>query len=102
MSLDLRPFLDLDACVDHLRALIRIPSVNPPDGGPDVAAGLDPTGGEAAAARYCADVLAGEGIGSEVVELTPGRGSCIARLRATGEATEPPLILVSHLDVVPV
>jgi acetylornithine deacetylase/succinyl-diaminopimelate desuccinylase-like protein len=102
MSLDLRPFLALDDCVDHLRALIRIPSVNPPDGGPDVAAGLDPAGGEAAAARYCADVLAGEGIGSEVIELTPGRGSCVARLRAAGEATEPPLILVSHLDVVPV
>ena len=39
MSLDLRPHLDLDACVEHLRDLIRIPSVNPPDGGPDVAAG---------------------------------------------------------------
>jgi acetylornithine deacetylase/succinyl-diaminopimelate desuccinylase-like protein len=102
MSLDLTADLDLDACVEHLRGLIRIPSVNPPDGGPDVAAGLDPRGGEAAAARYCADVLAGDGIESEVVELTPGRGSCIARLRASGPATQPPLILLSHIDVVPV
>jgi acetylornithine deacetylase/succinyl-diaminopimelate desuccinylase-like protein len=102
MSLDLRPFLDLDACVAHLQGLIRIPSVNPPDGGPDVAAGRDPSGGETAAARYCADVLEGAGIASEVVELTPGRGSVIARIRASGPATEPPLILLNHIDVVPV
>ena len=102
MSVDLSGDLDLDACVEQLRGLIRIPSVNPPEGGPDVAAGLDPRGGEAAAARYCAEVLAGEGIESEVIELTPGRGSCFARLRASGSATEPPLILLSHLDVVPV
>jgi len=102
MSLDLGPHLDLDACVEHLRGLIRIPSVNPPDGGPDVAAGRDPRGGEAAAARYCSDALAEAGIDAEVIELVPGRGSCVARLRATGPAPEPPLILLSHLDVVPV
>jgi acetylornithine deacetylase/succinyl-diaminopimelate desuccinylase-like protein len=98
----LEPFLDDDACVEHLRALIRIPSVNPPDGGPDVAAGRDPRGGESAAARFCADILAGAGIAAEVVELTPGRGSCIARLEAGAGAIEAPLILLSHLDVVPV
>jgi acetylornithine deacetylase/succinyl-diaminopimelate desuccinylase-like protein len=102
MIADLRPSLDLDACVEHLRGLIRIPSVNPPDGGPEVAAGRDPAGGETAAARYCAEVLGGAGIASEVVELTRGRGSCIARLEATGPATEPPLILLGHIDVVPV
>jgi acetylornithine deacetylase/succinyl-diaminopimelate desuccinylase-like protein len=102
MSFDLGPHLDLDACVEHLRSLIRIPSVNPPDGGPDVAAGRDPSGGETAAARYCAEVLDGAGIGSEVIELAPGRGSCVARLRADGPDTQPPLILLSHLDVVPV
>ncbi len=99
---DLSPFLDVDDCVEDLRALIRIPSVNPPDGGPDVAAGRDPHGGETAAARHCAEVLDGAGIASEVIELTPGRGSCVARLRASGEATEPPLILLGHIDVVPV
>jgi acetylornithine deacetylase/succinyl-diaminopimelate desuccinylase-like protein len=102
MSRDLGAFLDVDGCIEHLRALIRIPSVNPPDGGPDVAAGRDPTGGEAAAARYCAEVLTAAGIEAEVIEIVPGRGSCLARLRATGPETDPPLILLSHLDVVPV
>jgi len=101
MAADLRAHLDLDRCVEDLRALIRIPSVNPP-GVADTAAGRDTTGAETAAARYCADVLGGDGIETEVVELTPGRGSCFARLRATGQATEPPLILLSHIDVVPV
>jgi acetylornithine deacetylase/succinyl-diaminopimelate desuccinylase-like protein len=102
MIADLRPFLDLDACVEHLRGLIRIPSVNPPDGGPEVAAGLDPRGGEATAARYCAEILEGAWIPSEVIELTPGRGSCVARLAASGAATEPPIVLLGHIDVVPV
>ena len=101
MSHELEAHLDLDACIEHLRALIRIPSVNPP-GVPDAAAGRDTTGAETAAARYCATVLGDAGIESEVVEISPGRGSCFARLRASGPATEPPLILLSHLDVVPV
>ncbi|HEY7737931.1 MAG TPA: M20/M25/M40 family metallo-hydrolase [Candidatus Limnocylindria bacterium] len=92
-----------DEAITHLRELIRIPSVNPP-GDPDTAAGLDSTGGETAAARYCAEVLTSAGIAAEVLEAAPGRGSCFARLRADpGVATpEPPLILLSHLDVVPV
>ncbi len=88
-------------CVDHLRALIRIPSVNPP-GIADGAAGRDSTGGETAAATYCADVLAGAGIAAEVLESVPGRGSCFARLPATVRDPEPPLVLLSHVDVVPV
>ena len=91
MTADLRPFLDLDACMERPPRADPDPSVNPPDGGTDVAAGRDPRGGEAAAARYCAEVLEGAGIASEVIELTPGRGSCVARLSASGPATEPPL-----------
>jgi acetylornithine deacetylase/succinyl-diaminopimelate desuccinylase-like protein len=90
-----------DACVEHLRALIRIPSVNPP-GLPDAAAGRDSTGGETAAAAYCAEVLTSAGIPAQVLEAATGRGSCFARLRATAEVSEPPLVLLSHLDVVPV
>jgi acetylornithine deacetylase/succinyl-diaminopimelate desuccinylase-like protein len=88
-------------CVAHLRALIRIPSVNPP-GSPDGAAGLDSTGGETAAAAYCAEVLTAAGVDAEVLEAAPGRGSCFARLRASVADPEPPLVLLSHLDVVPV
>ena len=89
------------SCVERLRDLIRIPSTNPPDdlGG---AAGNDPTGGETAAARYCAEVLTGAGIGAEVLEAAPGRGSCFARLPSTVANPLPPLVLLSHLDVVPV
>ena len=88
-------------CVEHLQALIRIPSVNPP-GVSDTAAGRDSSGGETAAAAYCAEVLTSAGIAAQVLETLPGRGSCFARLPATVAGPEPPLVLLSHLDVVPV
>lgn len=92
---------DLGACIEHLRALIRIPSVNPP-GVADGAAGRDSTGGETAAAAYCAEVLTSAGLAAEVLETLPGRGSCFGRLPATVPDPDPPLILLSHVDVVPV
>jgi len=76
--------------VETLRALIRIPSINPPD----------PPGAERAAADYIAGVLADVGLRPEVVEPFPGRGSVAARLRGDGTGGEP-LLLLSHLDVVP-
>ncbi|HET9877885.1 MAG TPA: M20/M25/M40 family metallo-hydrolase [Candidatus Limnocylindria bacterium] len=93
---------DVEACVERLRDLIRIPSVNPPDGGVDVAAGRDPRGGETAVATHCAEELTAAGIAAEVIEAAPGRGSCFARLPATVADPEPPLVLLSHVDVVPV
>jgi len=90
-----------EECIEHLRALIRIPSVNPP-GTSDGAAGRDSIGGETAAAAYCAEVLSAAGIAAEVLEVVPGRGSCFSRLPATVPDPEPPLILLSHVDVVPV
>ena len=90
-----------DACVEHLRNLVRIPSVNPP-GNPSAAAGHDTRGGETRAATYCAGILTAAGIPAEVLETEPGRGSCFARLRASVPDPEPPLILLSHIDVVPV
>ncbi|HET7677805.1 MAG TPA: M20/M25/M40 family metallo-hydrolase [Candidatus Limnocylindrales bacterium] len=74
--------------VEHLRALIRLRTVNPP-------------GDEILAARYLADVLAAEGLAPEVLEPFPGRGSVVARLRGDGTGGGP-LLLLSHLDVVPV
>jgi acetylornithine deacetylase/succinyl-diaminopimelate desuccinylase-like protein len=78
--------------VETLRALVRIPSINPPP--------ADAPDGETRAARFIADALADVGVPSEIVELVPGRGSVVARLRGDGSAGEP-LLLLGHLDVVP-
>jgi acetylornithine deacetylase/succinyl-diaminopimelate desuccinylase-like protein len=81
-----------DELVETLRSLIRIPSVNPvPADAPD---------GETTAARWIAAALADAGVPSELLELVPGRGSVAARLRGDGTGGEP-LLLLSHLDVVP-
>lgn len=77
--------------VEHLRTLIRIPSVNPPPADGD---------GELRAARAIGAILADAGIPSEILEPTPGRGSVAARLRGDGGGGAP-LLLLSHLDVVP-
>jgi acetylornithine deacetylase/succinyl-diaminopimelate desuccinylase-like protein len=83
---------DVDACVETLRALIRIPSVNPVP--------LDAPDGESRAAGWIAAALTDAGLRPDVLELVPGRGSVIARLRGDGTGGEP-LLLVGHLDVVP-
>jgi acetylornithine deacetylase/succinyl-diaminopimelate desuccinylase-like protein len=59
----------------------------------------NPPGNETPAAEYVAGVLADEGIETRVLEVAPGRGSAVARLRGSGEG--PPLLLMAHLDVVP-
>jgi len=73
--------------VQHLRALLRIDTSNPP-------------GNERLAADYIAGVLRAAGVEATVIETAPGRGNVIARLRGTGAAGA--LLLYSHLDVVPV
>ena len=78
--------------VETLRSLIRIPSVNPvPPDAPD---------GETRVARWIAGALEDAGLRPEVLEMVPGRGSVAARLRGDGTGG-PPLLLLSHLDVVP-
>jgi acetylornithine deacetylase/succinyl-diaminopimelate desuccinylase-like protein len=81
-----------DELIETLRDLIRIPSVNPPS-----AAAPD---GETRAARWIASALEDAGLQPEILELVDGRGSVIARLRGDGSGGEP-LLLLSHLDVVP-
>ena len=73
--------------VADLRALIRIPTVNPP-------------GDEIRAARHVETLLADLGLRPEVVEPFPDRGSVACRLRGDGTGGAP-LLLLSHLDVVP-
>jgi acetylornithine deacetylase/succinyl-diaminopimelate desuccinylase-like protein len=78
---------ELSELIELLRSLIRIRSVNPP-------------GDEILAARYLEGVLADEGLQPTVVEPFPGRGSIVARVHGDGTGGEP-LLLLSHLDVVP-
>lgn len=81
-----------DELVETLRELIRIPSVNPvPSDAPD---------GETRAAGWIGGALADAGLEPEILELVPGRGSVFTRLRGDGTGGEP-LLLLSHLDVVP-
>jgi acetylornithine deacetylase/succinyl-diaminopimelate desuccinylase-like protein len=76
--------------LEHLRALLRFDTTNPP-------------GNETPAAEYLATALRGAGVGAEVIESAPGRGNLVARLPASGGAgqPEPALLLHAHLDVVP-
>jgi len=75
-----------------LSDLVRFNTTNPP-------------GNETPAAQYLAAILHREGLEAEVVESAPGRGSVVGRLRSHGQQPvypqEPPLLLLSHLDVVP-
>jgi acetylornithine deacetylase/succinyl-diaminopimelate desuccinylase-like protein len=82
---------ELTELVELLRALIRIPTVNPP-------------GDEILAGRYLEQVLADEGLAPTVVEPFPGRGSIVCRVHGDGATqgeSAGPLLLLSHLDVVP-
>jgi acetylornithine deacetylase/succinyl-diaminopimelate desuccinylase-like protein len=69
-----------------LAELIRVDTTNPP-------------GGETAAANVLAEKLRSEGIAADVLESAPGRGNLHARLAGAGGGR--PVILLSHLDVVP-
>lgn len=77
---------DTREAVEHLRALVRFDTSNPP-------------GNETPAARYLKEILSSKHIDAELIEPQPGRGSLVARLR--GDGSRRPLLLLSHLDVVP-
>lgn len=70
-----------------LQEYVRIDTSNPP-------------GNEIAGARFLADVLARNGVGAEIIEPAPGRASLYARIR--GKRPGEGLLLLSHIDVVPV
>ncbi len=75
-----------DEVTQHLQALIRIDTTNPP-------------GNETEAARYIEGVLAREGLSSVFVESAPGRGNVLSTLKG-GDGD--PLMLLGHTDVVAV
>jgi len=75
-----------DMAIRFLRRLIRFDTTNPP-------------GNELPAAEYVASILQQEGIEPVVLQSAPGRGNVLARLCGNGSAR--PLLLMSHIDVVP-
>src|SRR5579875_248717 len=76
-----------DEAIEHLRNLLRLDTRNPP-------------GNERRAADYLREVLQREGIESEIVGPSPDRATLVARLH--GDGSQPPLLLMSHTDVVAV
>ena len=74
-----------DEAVEHLRAMLRIDTTNPP-------------GAESACADYLAETLRADGLEPTLVEKVKGRANVVARIKGNGAA--PPLLLGAHLDVV--
>lgn len=75
-----------EEAVTHLQNLLRINTTNPP-------------GNEIEAVRYLSAILKKENIPHEIFEPAPLRGNLVARLKGNGN--KKPLLLTSHLDVVP-
>ena len=82
---------NFDEILSLHRDLVRIPSVN---------TGFMPTGNETEAADYARQWLGQRGISSEILESDKDRGNLIAEM--PGASGENKLLLMSHLDVVPV
>jgi acetylornithine deacetylase/succinyl-diaminopimelate desuccinylase-like protein len=84
-----RSALDWNALGDETVALLRryltIDTTNPP-------------GNEGAGARFLADVLAREGLASEIAEAGPGRANLVTRVRGDGSLGA--IVLHHHIDVV--
>lgn len=76
-----------EECIRHLWAMIRLDTSNPP-------------GNEIIVAHYIEAQLAEVGVPCEIVESEPGRANLRAVLK--GDGTQRPLLLMSHMDVVPV
>jgi acetylornithine deacetylase/succinyl-diaminopimelate desuccinylase-like protein len=72
--------------LQHLKALLAFDTTNPP-------------GNEMPAAEYLQNVLRAEGFEPVLIESADKRGNLVARLK--GDGSEKPLLLLSHLDVVP-
>jgi len=70
----------------HLSSLIRIDTSNPP-------------GNEKPAVDYLREQLDSAGVETTVLEMDPQRPNLVARIR--GDSSKGPLLLLTHLDVVP-
>src|SRR5258706_12212920 len=73
--------------LEHLKALVRLDTSNPP-------------GNEVRATAYLAEQLRKAGLEPSLFESEPGRGSLMVRYKGRGTAR--PLLIMSNIDVVPV
>ncbi|NUQ65349.1 MAG: M20/M25/M40 family metallo-hydrolase [Pirellulales bacterium] len=74
-----------EEAVQILSGMIKIDTSNPP-------------GNETKVAQYLKAILDREVVPSEIVEMEPGRGNLVARLRGNGKKR--PILLMGHTDVV--
>ncbi|OPY68503.1 MAG: putative succinyl-diaminopimelate desuccinylase [Syntrophorhabdus sp. PtaU1.Bin002] len=77
---------DVDRAVSLLSDLIRIDTSNPP-------------GNEEEAVLFLESYLRKEGLSTEIFPVAPKRANLMARLK--GKNKEKPIVLLSHIDVVP-
>ena len=80
-------FPAMSECLDLLKQLVSIPSVNPAYGGP----------GEADVEAFVSERLANAGIEFRTQTVFPGRNNVIARI---GPAELPAIVLDGHMDTV--
>ncbi|HEV8375706.1 MAG TPA: M20/M25/M40 family metallo-hydrolase, partial [Candidatus Polarisedimenticolia bacterium] len=73
--------------LEHLKAIVRLDTSNPP-------------GNESIVTAYLATQLRKAGLEPRLFESAPGRGSLLVRYPGSGSAK--PLLIMSHIDVVPV
>ncbi len=77
----------LDEATGYLQQYIRVNTVNPP-------------GNEIEGAKFLKKIFDSDSIHSEIFEPLPGRGNLLAVLKGSGK--KKPLLLLNHMDVVPV
>jgi acetylornithine deacetylase/succinyl-diaminopimelate desuccinylase-like protein len=77
----------LNEAIRHLQEYLRIQTVNPP-------------GNEVEGAKFFEKIFEKESIPYQIFEPSPGRGSLLATLKGSGKRK--PILLLSHMDVVPV
>lgn len=78
--------IDLDETVELLRDFLRIDTTNPP-------------GNEEKGAVFIQEVLRRKGLSSNIYQAEPGRANILSRIK--GRLDGKPVILLSHIDVVP-
>ena len=77
----------LKEATHYFQEYIRIDTVNPP-------------GNEIEGARFFKKIFGAEAIPCQIYEPSPGRGNLLATLK--GDGSKRPILLLSHIDVVPV